>query len=501
MSLTLPLLRSVIRCSSADDETHLRVNLTTLRTEVAPEGIDRELLAWLGSVSERAGKVPDLTLARAYYTSRMGQGFPDGPPAISRLDEIIEIAPTQILLSESQFRVVLDAYIEDVMRSMTTAVMIESANILRSGIQQRKRVNGQYQMVTVQGVRAAVRHLQEGIATIGTRLKQGAVHGSFQSAMDDIITTYERAARNPGANVGVLSGISQIDNAHRGLKRGELALVLGFTGHMKSTFCLNWYYKAAVLQQKNVAIVPLESNVELTRLHLVALHATHPKFEFDLSKIRLTSPRLREGVLTAEERLALTDVTDDLRSGDYGLMLYKQPGERVTVDDIRQWLEEEQQRNGKAIDMVVIDYLGLVDPDKQSEGLADIVGLSRAIRKSKSLAMEFDGGKGIGVLSPYQANREGLKEATNAGGRYTLRALAGTPEAERSADYVYYLYLDDALRNARELAVGNIKTRDVQMITEQFRVFADASVKLIDNLSLGSTHQEIVEGGVSGVAS
>ena len=80
--------------------------------------------------------------------------------------------------------------------------------------------------------------------------------------------------------------------------------------------------------------------------------------------------------------------------------------------------------------------------------------MNRAIRATKLLALEYADGLGIGCVSPFQANREGFKEAEKSGGEYTLRALAGANESERSADYVYSLFLNDTLRNACELMMA-----------------------------------------------
>lgn len=464
-----------------------------LRTSVIEEGIDQAILSWVYSVTDRSGEVPDLVLATKYFEGRMAEGFKDGAPALGRLAEIHQA--NLPLLTESEFRVTLDSYCEDVMRQMTSQILIESATILRSGITRNLRIDGRYQTVTVQGVGPAVANLQDGIARITRRLRRGAQEGTFQASMEETRADYERAERNRDSNLGVLSSIAVIDDAHRGLKRGELGLVLGFASHMKTSFCLNWFYKAAILHGKHVAFVPLETRVDVIRKLLVCLHATHPKFGFDMEQIHLTEQRLREGVLSKDEKDAFYEVTRDLREcPDYGRMIYKQPEDKMTVEDIKRWLEAEQ-RTGPSLDMCVVDYIGLVDPDKQAGSIGDFNALSRAIRLAKQLAMDFDNGLGIAMLTPYQANRTGLKEAKESGGRYDMRALAGTPEAERSADVIYYLYLDDILRRDRQILLGNIKTRNAPLLTEQYRLFCDTATRLIDNPSV-EEQQALVEQGL-----
>lgn len=500
--LTLPLLRSVLRVDPADPETTLRSNLTTLRAEVDPEGIDREILRWVSSVSDRAGKVPDLTVAVGHFTDRRDHQHPDGPAALARLTEIERA--TLPLLSEVEFRVVLDQYREAVMTDVTTRVLIESATILRQGVVRRQLVpdphTGQasWQNVTIRGVEPALEHLNSGIRGLNVRLRRAAKQGDFAMDMDAALTNYERAVRDPTINVGVLSGIEAIDNVHHGIKRGDLALVLGFVSHLKTTFCLNWFYKAAVYQQKHVALASLETPTDQIRDLLLALHSTHQKFGLDPRHIRITYEKIRGGTLSPMERKAFELVVADFRNphGDYGRMLYKQPEDRMTVPDIFGWVETEQRSMSEYFELLVIDYLGLVDPEKGEASLGQFSSLNRAIRLSKVHAMDFGNGRGIGVLSPFQANRTGLKEAEAAGGRYNLRALSGANEAERSADIVYYTYLDDALRNAGEVSMGNLKARNSPMITTQWRCYADLATRLIDNLDLSDPTQSKVVGGI-----
>jgi hypothetical protein len=140
-----------------------------------------------------------------------------------------------------------------------------------------------------------------------------------------------------------------------------------------------------------------------------------------------------------------------------------------------------------------VDYLGLVDPGKGVSGLESVASLNKVIRQAKiELAMAFDSGRGIGLVSPFQANREGYKEAEKNGGRYKITALAGSNEAERSSDLIYYTYLDDVLRNSRELLVGNLKARKAMVVSEPFRVFADPTTLTIGNLSTAPGAADLV---------
>ncbi len=493
--LTLPLLRSVLYFPP-DPHAQVAANLQLLQREMELEGIDQVLTTFLSDVIERSGQLPEFPTVQTHFQTRATQGFPDGPAAMARLLEVEAVRSTEPLLDQAAFLVELDKYREDVMRTTMTTVLIESANIMRTGIQQSvRKAGGGYQNVTVRGVAPALEHLQKGVAHLQTKLRKGVSEGTFQEGMRRVVSDYEAAAKNAGRIMGVLTGLDHIDQTHHGLRRGELALVLGFVSHMKTTFCLNWFYKAAVYYRKPVALVSLETPIEVMQKQLACLHTTHPKFKLPPSKFYFSYDRVRDGVLTPEEASIFKEVADDLRTcPDYGVMLYKQPESEMTVPDIHLWLKHETQKRGVSLELLVIDYLGLVDPERGTAGLDKFSNLNRAIRATKLMAMEYENGQGIGVVSPFQVNREAFQDADKNGGQYTLRAASGANEAERSADYMYTTYLNNTMRASQELAMGNLKARNAPVIPALWRVFCDPVTRIIDNMNFGSANQSPIEG-------
>jgi hypothetical protein len=104
------------------------------------------------------------------------------------------------------------------------------------------------------------------------------------------------------------------------------------------------------------------------------------------------------------------------------------------------------------------------------------------IRQAKQFAMRFAHGRGIAVLSPFQANRQGMEEASKNNGRYRLTALSTANEAERSSDVVYSIWLDDTLRQNLRARLYNLKARNSPLIAGQIEVFADPRTRLITSL-------------------
>ena len=489
--LTLPLLRSVLRMAETDPEVELTANLSQLRSEIELDGVDKDIVEFVGSIADRSHYVPDFPLVRAHFDTLVGKGSPLGPAGVTRLDALT--TNTLPFLSPAAFRVELDTYRETVMTTVTGQVLVEAAHILKSGLTKRVQVQGKWEQVNVQGVNAALAHLSQGVSTLHAKLRKGDA-GELQRDVALIRQTYDKAKANPVAQFGVLSGIDAIDVKHRGMRRGDLALVAAFTSHYKTMFCLNWAYKAAVVYGKSVAIASLEMKIEDIRHMLAILHCQHPQF-FDPNVPALTTDLFDHGQFTPEQETLFRAAMDDLENNrKYGRIVYKQPEPNVTVADIDGWAHAVHASH--PLDLLLIDYVALVDHKKGDSSMAQSSSLNQVIRDTKLMAVNFDHGLGLPVLSPFQTNREGLKDAEKNGGKYTLRALAWANEAERSSDFVYYLYVDDALRASCEVSCGNLKARKRPVITDQFRLYADPATVCIDNLDLSQPNQAPVAGGI-----
>jgi len=73
--------------------------------------------------------------------------------------------------------------------------------------------------------------------------------------------------------------------------------------------------------------------------------------------------------------------------------------------------------------------------------------------------MQFNGGKGLAVCSPFQINREGFKRGTSSGGKLDLTALAQYNAAEKEADTVTYIWYGEEEEATLEPKIGLMKTR------------------------------------------
>lgn len=482
MLLPDKLLRSIIRFSD-EDEDLIAANLYMVRQEVEPQSIDGIILSFIGDMQDRTKSVPNYELVHLNFHEKRNEA------ATVRLEQLKEkISRNGNDLSAPaigpMFRYQLDQFKKQLSTDLISQSLLDTSQILNGGL---KAGNG-----FLEGPEQAAQFLTHKLSLLNTTLKRGSIEGSFKHDSGLVRKQYDNWKNNPADTVGVLTGIDKIDVQHRGARNGELVLVMGFVSHLKTTFCFNWLYKAAILFGRNVAIASLETPIEDMRIMLYVMHSSHQKFS-NLGLPSLDYEKVIAGSLSTEEENLLDMVIEDMGNNpDYGEVFYKEPQDSLTIGEIQRWSESKHKTS--PLDMIVIDYLGLVDPGKGVSSLDSGANLNKAIRQAKMMAMTFGNNRGIPVISPFQANREGLKEAEKNGGRYKLTALANANESERSTDKVYYVYLDDVLRNSRELVVGNLKNRRGPVIMDQFKVFANPSTRIIDNLdTAGAAASDLVE--------
>ena len=478
--LPLNLLRSVIRVSGEPDADVLQ-NLDALRAEVQLAGSDSHLLAYIGHIADKSQQVPDFATVYSHYTHLSATNDPNGLSGQIRLGEVEQAQLP--FLDPAAFRAVLDRYKDEVTGETLGILLQQTSQILQGGYTPPVTKG---KPVLLRGPVDGVAFMEAGLSSLSQRFYRGDIEGSLKLNAAEVWDTYAEARQRhqSGQSMqGVCSGFTAIDSAHDGLQPGDLALVVGFTSQYKSTFCYNWAYNAAVYHQRNVAIIPLEMPARSLLRLLAVLHCYHPQYRSDpnYARVAVRYDAVRRGQLTPiEEQLFESALTDLQTNPDYGTILYKEPRSTVTtVGHIQRWAEQQHRKT--PLDLILVDYLGLVNPTSGDNVLRDNAIANAALREIKQLATGFANGQGIAVLSPWQASRDGFKEAEKNAGQYTLRALSWANEAERSADLVYSVFTDETLRAENRLVWGNLKARDRQQITGTSHLYCYPEARIIDN--------------------
>ncbi len=213
--------------------------------------------------------------------------------------------------------------------------------------------------------------------------------------------------------IGIPCGIGALDKMITGLNKSDLIILGARPGMGKTSFALNIVRNVAVGTGKTVCFFSLE----MTRDQLAQRMLS--------SEAGIKSEKLRTGELENDEWARLAQAGENLSKAD----IYFDETSAITVPEMKAKL-----RRMKKVDLVVIDYLGLMKSAKQTENRVQEV--SEITRNLKIMAKELK----VPVIACAQLSR-----GTETKGKSHKPALSDLRESgsiEQDADIVLFLYRD-----------------------------------------------------------
>ena len=387
-----------------------------------------------------------------------------------------EVAKVKKIYKKSNFKNLLNRTLGQQRDQELNNLLKTASSINQTGVKQQDKI--------LKGNKEAARYLYEGLGKFiadPSGQKLVADVGSSDS-VEDFWNEYYNLKHNPHLAYGRISGLTKIDEVCKGLRKGELMLIAGFSGNMKTTLCLNYAYNTAVYFGYNVYYLTLEMSLEQVKRILYTIHSEHPQFKTNPKYRDYYRPiyynKLRDGELDDEEEAFLKLVLNDLETNPrYGKLIVEKPDTEIRVPDIQAKTERHHRDHG--VDLLIVDESRLVSA-KRSYG-STTETWNEVLKDLKQLALRFNGGEGLPVISPFQTNRSGYREAENNGGEYKSDCLSYANEAERSSDVIVYTYIDPNLREAQELQIGNLKNRDNDLF-KPFRAKVIGWARKLENL-------------------
>lgn len=396
----------------------------------------------------------------------------DRKEILSKLDEI-ERVPAYY---KADFDHLLKELLNDQHRLDFTETLQEAALINAQGA----KVEGNF----LRGPKDATRFLYNRCgeyvtAGISSKLKLNA---RDSKAINSFFEKYEAIKNDPSLGMGRLIGLEKIDIICKGLRKGEMLLIAGFSGNMKTTLCLNYAYNTVIHFGYNVYYLTLEMSLEQVQRIFYCIHSEHPQFKLNPKYKefyrKLDYKKIRDGELSSDEEAFLKIVLNDFETNPrYGNVVIEKPDTDITISDIQAKVEMEHRQNG--IDLLFVDEVRLVNPHRKYGSTTE--SWNEVLKDLKQLALRFNGGEGLPIVSPFQTNRQGYREAEKNEGEYKADCLSYANEAERSSDVIIYTYLDPDLRDAQEIKIGNLKNRDNE-IFKPFKARVIGHARRIENL-------------------
>ena len=394
-----------------------------------------------GFICQYASKLVDVP---AY--NRVRKKFEEEPEVLEELEKITQ-EPT---LYGANFKSLADEVYEDQQRKELISLLKETSTISESGKKTKKDF--------IKGPRQAVEYFLhnslEYLKGDNSVQTQGDMKGHSSTAINDYYAT-----KNNSKFDGLLTGMASIDLVCRGMRTPELWLMVAFVSELKTTMAMNFAYTQAVEQGKNVAFITLEMPYKTVRDLFICLHSANlnlwPGSEWD-DVYPLDYDSIQDGSMTERQEEFFKFLCNDLDTNkEYGNINIFQPEDGLTLSHLKAWAEIENRK--KQLDILYLDYIEIMKPEGVVKDYT--LDLNQRIKDLKQFAINFDGGRGLKVVSAYQANRKGKENADKSGGEYRLDALSYANEAERSADVILYSYLNDELRENNQVKIGCLKNR------------------------------------------
>ncbi|MBE6732488.1 MAG: replicative DNA helicase [Ruminococcaceae bacterium] len=249
--------------------------------------------------------------------------------------------------------------------------------------------------------------------------------------------------------IGIPCGIGQLDKMITGLNKSDLIILGARPGMGKTSFALNILRNVALTANKTVCMFSLEMTRDQLAQRLLS------------SEAGIKSEKLRTGELDADEWTRLAQAGDILSKAN----IYFDETSSITVPEMKAKL-----RRMKRVDLVIIDYLGLMHSAKHTDNR--VQEISEITRSLKIMAKELK----VPVIACAQLSR--ATEAKGKSHRPALADLRDSGSIEQDADIVMFLYRDTYYDNEKNPDDDHSNPNEAECIVAKNRHGELGTVKL-----------------------
>ena len=267
-------------------------------------------------------------------------------------------------------------------------------------------------------------YAERKIFEIGQR-KQRKDYTHIKNVLMENIEILDQASRKEGNLRGLTTGFKDLDDKLAGLQKGNMIVIAARPGMGKTAFALNIAQAAAIKEGATVLLL----SMEMTKTEL------GQRFISMSSKVDME--KLTTGNLERRDWDQINLALDELSRAD------------ISIDDSAKTISEirnkcRRLKAEKGLDLVIIDYMQLMNHEGRSEGRQqEVADFSRYI---KQLAMELD----CPVVALSQLNRESVKDKR----RPIISDLRESGAIEQDANVVLFLHRDEEINGENSQKPG-----------------------------------------------
>jgi len=293
-------------------------------------------------------------------------------------------------------------YLEIVKQKALSRMLIkECSDIIGKAYSQNDEVETLLDQAESKIFEISEKRMQKGFAGI-----QKILHATFER-IDELYHN------NTTGVTGVASGYKKLDEMTAGFQEADFLVLAGRPSMGKTAFALNLARNAAIGRGQPVGIFSLEMSAEALVTRLLCTEA------------KVNQMAVRTGKLSKQEMERLTKHASTLMSAP----IYIDDTASLNVLELR--AKARRLKSEAHIQMLVIDYLQLMDGTKGENRQQEITHISRSI---KVIAKELQ----IPVIALSQLSR--ATETRDKSKRPQLSDLRESGAIEQDADVVFFVY-------------------------------------------------------------
>ncbi len=271
------------------------------------------------------------------------------------------------------------------------------------------------------------------------------------SVIPDVMTKFDELSNDKSSYRGIKTNFRGLDNLLNGLHKSDLIIIAARPAVGKTTFAMNIVEQVA-MQGYSCAVFSLEMGKDQLVQRMLCSVAGVPMDHAIKGKMNKTEWL---NIAAAREKLSQTKIFID----DSAVI---RPRELIS--------KCRRLKSRFGLDLVMVDYIGLMTPDKTRSSDSRQNEISEISRSLKILAKELN----VPVLALSQLNRA----VETRKGRPQLSDLRESGAIEQDADIVMFIHRPDKGATEEEIAKNKIQKNVAEIIVEKHRNGATGLVKL-----------------------
>ena len=241
----------------------------------------------------------------------------------------------------------------------------------------------------------------------------------ISTPLEKVINKFEEIHKDNSVLRGLKTGFYQIDKHTNGLQKTDLIIIAARPGVGKTSLAMNIVSNAAIYGNAKCAVFSLEMGKEQLAQRMLC------------SVANVSMAKALRGELSESDWVKIWKADKKLKEAD----IFVDDNAMNTPSQVLSKCRKLKREKG--LDLVVIDYLGLMKSDEKTDNRQnEVANISRQL---KILAKEIE----VPVIALCQLNRSVEQREDGKPGRPVLSDLRDSGSIEQDADMVMFLYRDD----------------------------------------------------------